>query len=61
MTRASPVNVEGTQSPKILKAGNSFLIPNGTIHGVKDVGNGNAAELATYIVEKGIPVVRLAK
>ena len=30
-------------------------------HSVKNVGSGNAAELATYIVEKGKPLVVLAK
>jgi len=33
----------------------------GTIHAVKNVGSGNAAELATYIVEKGKPLVVLVK
>jgi len=28
---------------------------------VKNVGSGNAAELATYIVEKGKPLIVLAK
>jgi hypothetical protein len=28
----------------------------GTPHAVKNVGSGNAAELATYIVEKGKPL-----
>jgi len=39
--------------PVILKAGEVLFIPAGTPHAVKNVGNGNAAELATYIVEKG--------
>jgi hypothetical protein len=33
------------------------LIPAGAIHAAKNVGSGNAAELATYIVEKGKPLV----
>jgi quercetin dioxygenase-like cupin family protein len=36
-----------------LKAGEVLFIPAGTIHAVKNVGSGNAAELATYLVEKG--------
>jgi hypothetical protein len=32
-----------------------------TIHSVKNVGRGNAAELATYFVEKGKPLVVLAE
>ena len=30
-----------------------------TVHSVKNVGSGNAAELATYIVEKGKPFLVL--
>ena len=47
--------------PVTLKAGDTLFIPAGTPHAVKNVGNGNAAELATYIVEKGKPLVVLAK
>jgi quercetin dioxygenase-like cupin family protein len=47
--------------PVTLKAGDALFIPNGTIHSVKNVGNGNASELATYIVEKGMPLVTLAE
>ena len=43
--------------PVTLKAGDVLFIPAGTIHEVRNVGNGNAAELATYIVEKGKPLV----
>ncbi|MET0634669.1 MAG: cupin domain-containing protein [Chitinophagaceae bacterium] len=45
----------------ILKAGDVLFIPSGTIHAAKNVGAGNAAELATYIVEKGKPLVVPAK
>jgi quercetin dioxygenase-like cupin family protein len=47
--------------PATLKVGDVLFIPAGTIHSVKNVGSGNAAELATYIVEKGKPLVTLAK
>jgi quercetin dioxygenase-like cupin family protein len=47
--------------PATLKAGDVLFIPAGTIHSVKNVGSGNAAEFATYIVEKGKPLVTLAK
>ena len=47
--------------PVTLKAGEVLFIPNGTIHSAKNVGTGNAAELATYIVEKGKPLVVEAK
>ena len=48
--------VEG-KPPMTLKAGEVLFIPAGTIHAAKNVGSGNAAELATYIVEKGKPLV----
>jgi quercetin dioxygenase-like cupin family protein len=43
--------------PVTLKAGEVLFIPAGTIHSAKNVGGGNAAELATYLVEKGKPLV----
>jgi quercetin dioxygenase-like cupin family protein len=47
--------------PVNLKAGEVLFIPAGTIHEVRNVGSGNAAELATYVVEKGKPLVVLVK
>jgi quercetin dioxygenase-like cupin family protein len=47
--------------PVTLKAGDVLFIPAGTIHEVVNVGSGNAAELATYVVEKGKPLVVLVK
>jgi quercetin dioxygenase-like cupin family protein len=47
--------------PVTLKAGDVLFIPYGTIHAVKNVGSGNAAELATYIVEKGKPLLTPTK
>jgi quercetin dioxygenase-like cupin family protein len=48
--------VEG-KPPVTLKAGDVLFIPAGTIHAAKNVGSGNAAELATYVVKKGKPLV----
>ena len=48
--------VEG-KPPVTLKAGEVLFIPAGTIHAAKNVGSVNAAELATYVVEKGKPLV----
>jgi len=48
--------VEG-KPPVTLKAGEVLFIPAGAVHAVRNVGSGNAAELATYIVEKGKPLV----
>ena len=47
--------------PVTLKAGEVLFIPAGTIHAAKNVGSGNAAEIATYVVEKGKPLVELVK
>lgn len=52
--------VEG-KSPVTLKAGDVLFIPAGTVHAAKNVGTTNAAELATYIVEKGKQLVVLVK
>jgi quercetin dioxygenase-like cupin family protein len=52
--------VEG-MPPVILKAGDVLFIPAGAAHSVKNVGTVNAAELATYIVEKGKPLLVPAK
>jgi len=47
-------------SPAVtLKAGEVLFIPARTPHIVKNVGSGNAVELATYFVEKGKPLITL--
>jgi quercetin dioxygenase-like cupin family protein len=48
--------LEGSQ-PVTLKAGESLFIPAGVAHLAKNVGNGKASELATYIVKKATPLV----
>ncbi|MDW3682176.1 cupin domain-containing protein [Cupriavidus sp. CV2] len=45
------------KAPITLKSGDSLFIPAGTAHSAKNVGSGNAAELATYVVRKGAPLV----
>ena len=52
--------VEGKQ-PVTLKAGEVLFIPARTIHAAKNVGRVNGAELATYIVDKGKPLVVMVK
>jgi quercetin dioxygenase-like cupin family protein len=52
--------VEG-RSPITLKAGDVLFIPAGTIHAAKNVGSVTASELATYVVEKGKPLLTLVK
>jgi quercetin dioxygenase-like cupin family protein len=52
--------VEGKPSVT-LKAGDVLFIPAGTVHSAKNVGSGIGKELATYIVEKGKPLLTLAR
>jgi len=52
--------VEG-RPPTTYKAGDVLIVLAGAIHSVKNIGRGNSAELATYVVEKGKPVVTLVK
>ena len=49
------------KAPVTLKAGDVLFIPAGTIHTARNVGSGNGAELATYIVEKGKPLLTVVK
>ena len=44
-----------------VKAGDVLFVPAGTIHTARNVGNGNGAELATYIVEKGKPLLTIVR
>ena len=60
--------IEGTLEYKIegqptrrVKAGDVLFVPSGAIHSVKNVGTGNGAELATYVVEKGKPLITLVR
>jgi quercetin dioxygenase-like cupin family protein len=55
------VEYELEGKPVVLKAGDALYIPAGAVHGAKNLGTGKMSELATYIVEKGKPVVVLAK
>ena len=47
--------------PVTIEAGGGLFIPAGAIHAAKNVGSGTGVELATYIVEKGKPLVVMAK
>lgn len=58
--------IEGTlrydidgKPPVTLRAGDVLFIPARTVHAARNVGRGNGAELATYIVEKGKPLVQM--
>lgn len=47
--------------PVKLNPGDVVFIPYGTPHAVKNIGKGEASELATYVVEKGKPLVTQVK
>jgi quercetin dioxygenase-like cupin family protein len=49
------------KAPMTLKAGDVLFVPAGTIHAAKNVGDIVASELATYVVEKGKPLLTLAE
>ena len=55
--------IEGTLEYEIggkgtrVKAGDVLFVPAGTPHTAKNIGSTNAAELATYVVEKGKPLL----
>ena len=52
--------IEG-QPDATVKPGDVLFVPAGAIHSVKNIGSGNGAELATYVVEKGKPLISLVK
>jgi quercetin dioxygenase-like cupin family protein len=54
------LEVQG-QAALTLKAGDSFFIPAGSAHDVRNTGKAPAKVLATYIVEKGKPIVTSVK
>jgi quercetin dioxygenase-like cupin family protein len=49
------------QETKVYHAGEGLTVPSGVIHAVRNVGTGIATELATYIVEKGKPLLTVAQ
>lgn len=47
--------------PVTLKAGDVLFVPARAIHTARNTSRANGAELATYVVEKGKPLLVLAK
>jgi quercetin dioxygenase-like cupin family protein len=43
------------RAPKTYSAGEALMVPPETVHAVRNVGDGSAVELATYVVETGKP------
>lgn len=52
--------IEG-EKPVTLKAGEVLFIPADVVHSAKNNTNAKASELATYIVEKGKPILTMKK
>jgi quercetin dioxygenase-like cupin family protein len=44
-----------------INAGGVLFIPVGIVHSAKNAGSVDAAELGTYVVEKGKPLVTLVE
>ena len=56
------LEVEGEgEPPKLLNAGDSYVIPAGKVHDARVVGDAPAKVLAVYVVEKGKPLATPAK
>lgn len=53
-------HLEG-KPPVTLKAGDVLFVPAGAVHSATNVGNTTAAELGTYIVPIGKPLVEVVK
>ena len=51
-------DVDG-KSPVTLKAGDVLFVPYGVVHAAKNIGSVPAAELGTYVVEKGKPLTEI--
>jgi mannose-6-phosphate isomerase-like protein (cupin superfamily) len=52
---SASLEIEG-ETPKLLKAGESYVIGAGKVHDAKVVGDAPAKVLAVYVVEKGKPL-----
>ena len=52
--------IEG-QPLMTFNAGDALTVPAGAVHAVRNVGSGNAVELATYVAGKGKPLLTFAE
>jgi quercetin dioxygenase-like cupin family protein len=48
------------EPPLTVSAGGALTVPAERVHAVRNVGDGEASELATYVVEKDKPLLSLA-
>ena len=44
-----------------VKAGEVLFVPDGVVHAARNTGTEPAAELATYVLEKGKPLTEFAE
>ena len=51
----------GDKPPVTVRPGDVLFVPAGTVHAARNVGSGPGAELATYVVEKGKPLITVVK
>jgi quercetin dioxygenase-like cupin family protein len=49
------------QRPVTVKAGEVLFIPDGVVHSARNIGTDVGIELATYILRKGEPLLKIAK
>jgi len=55
------IEYEVNGKPITVKAGDVLFVPKGVIHAARNVGHEPAAELATYVLEKGKPLTEIVK
>ena len=58
---AGTIEYEIDGKPVTVKAGDTLFVPNGVVHAARNVGGNRAAELATYVLEKGKPLTTFAE
>ena len=55
------IEYEVAGKPVIVKAGEVLFVPHGIVHAARNVGEGPAAELATYVAEKNTPLTEFVE
>ncbi len=56
---AGTLEYEVAGKPVTLKGGDVLFVPAGTVHAARNIGTMPAAELATYVIEKGKPLTTI--
>lgn len=55
------IEYEVAGRPVTVKAGEALFVPYGVVHAARNTGDGPAAELATYVLEKGKPLTEFTE